>query len=463
MSGIFLTDRSTGGEYKTVIYGFCNQVFLFSEPCIINAVTFNLGGKSYEKETDGSGVGRCGGSSTSSAPVEEEKKEEAVEAAVEAGTAAAGQEAPAAAAAEAPEDNHITVAASPTPHAEILAQVKPILEAQGYELEVIEFEDYVQPNNVVDSGEIDANYFQHINYLEDFNANHGTDLAIAGRIHYEPFGIYPGTKATLEEIADGDTIAIPNDPTNEARALLLLEANGIITLKEGAGITATVNDIESKAVDVQLNEVEAAQVSRYKDEMSYVVLNGNYALAAGFKAGTDALALEKGDSEAIQQYVNVIAVKAGNEELPKIKALVDALKSDEIRQYISDTFEGAVTQVRQQPTTESNVVTYQVVISAPNQDLKLKPGLIIEGSHAYVDLYERKLQSIRESFGLAGYSRKPYRAKRESAGNDNKYAVLTSLEDPDMNIVLPSSFVLDIHRQCWYGEWMDDGEHIMEI
>ena len=261
----------------------------------------------------------CGGSSTSSAPAEEEKKEEAVEA----GTAAAGQEAPAAAAAEAPEDNHITVAASPTPHAEILAQVKPILEAQGYELEVIEFEDYVQPNNVVDSGEIDANYFQHINYLEDFNANHGTDLAIAGRIHYEPFGIYPGTKATLEEIADGDTIAIPNDPTNEARALLLLEANGIITLKEGAGITATVNDIESKAVDVQLNEVEDA-------------------LAAGFKAGTDALALEKGDSEAIQQYVNVIAVKAGNEELPKVKALVDALKSEEIKQYITDTFEGAV-------------------------------------------------------------------------------------------------------------------------
>lgn len=240
------------------------------------------------------------------------------------------------------EDTHITVAASPTPHADILAQVKPILEEQGYELEVIEYEDYVQPNNVVDSGEIDANYFQHINYLDDFNANHGTDLAVAGRIHYEPFGIYPGTKASLEEIADGDTIAIPNDPTNEARALLLLEANGIITLKEGAGITATVNDIESKSVDVQLNEVEAAQVSRYKDEMSFIVLNGNYALAAGFKAGSDALALEQGDSEAIQQYVNVIAVKAGNEELPKIKALVDALKSDTIKTYISDTFEGAV-------------------------------------------------------------------------------------------------------------------------
>ena len=224
----------------------------------------------------------CGGSSSAGSAAPAQTEEAGEEEAPAAGTAAA-QEAEAETA-QAPEDNHITVAASPTPHAEILAQVKPILEAQGYELEVVEFEDYVQPNNVVDSGEIDANYFQHINYLEDFNANHGTDLAIAGRIHYEPFGIYPGTKASLDEIADGDTIAIPNDPTNEARALLLLEANGIITLKEGAGITATVNDIESKSVDVQLNEVEAAQVSRYKDEMSYMILNGNYALAAGFKA-----------------------------------------------------------------------------------------------------------------------------------------------------------------------------------
>ncbi|MBR2728427.1 MAG: MetQ/NlpA family ABC transporter substrate-binding protein [Eubacteriales bacterium] len=283
----------------------------------------------------------CGGSSSAGSAAPAQTEEAGEEEAPAAGTAAA-QEAEAETA-QAPEDNHITVAASPTPHAEILAQVKPILEAQGYELEVVEFEDYVQPNNVVDSGEIDANYFQHINYLEDFNANHGTDLAIAGRIHYEPFGIYPGTKASLDEIADGDTIAIPNDPTNEARALLLLEANGIITLKEGAGITATVNDIESKSVDVQLNEVEAAQVSRYKDEMSYMILNGNYALAAGIKAGSDALALEQGDSEAIkEQYVNVIAVKAGNEELPKIKALVGALQSEEVRAYIEEHFEGAV-------------------------------------------------------------------------------------------------------------------------
>ena len=278
----------------------------------------------------------CGGSGSTGSGSAEPAAQEAE--AGETGEAAAA-EAPAA---EAPEDKHITVAASPTPHAEILAEAKALLEEQGYELEVIEYEDYIQPNNVVDSGEIDANYFQHINYLEDFNANNGTDLAIAGRIHYEPFGIYPGTKASLDELADGDDIAVPNDPTNEARALLLLEASGIITLKEGVGIQATINDIESKSVDVNIHEVEAAQVSRYKDEMAFVVLNGNYALAAGFKAGSDALALEKGDSEAIQQYVNVIAVKAGNEELPKIKALVDTLKSEEIKTFINDTFEGSV-------------------------------------------------------------------------------------------------------------------------
>lgn len=287
----------------------------------------------------------CGSSSGSAAPAEEkeeaadETEETEAETEVE---AEAEAETEAEEAAESVEDNKITVAASPTPHAEILAEAKPILEAQGYQLEIIEYEDYIQPNNVVDSGEIDANYFQHINYLDDFNANNGTDLVVAGKIHYEPFGIYPGTKATLDQLADGDEIAIPNDPTNEARALLLLEANGIITLKEGAGITATVNDIESKSADVKINEVEAAQVSRYKDEMAYIVLNGNYALAAGINAGTDALALEKGDSEAIQQYVNVIAVKAGNEESPKIKALVDALKSDEIKTFIADNFEGAV-------------------------------------------------------------------------------------------------------------------------
>ena len=236
----------------------------------------------------------------------------------------------------------ITVAASPTPHAEILAQVAPILAAEGWTLEVKEFQDYVQPNNVVESGEFDANYFQHIPYLENFNEEQGTHLVNAGGIHYEPFGIYPGTKSSLDDIAEGDTIAVPNDTTNEARALLLLQDNGILKLKDGAGLTATVLDIEENPYNVEILELEAAQVPRVKDEVAYVVLNGNYALDAGFSVAKDSLAYEKSDSDAAKTYVNVIAVKEGNENSEKILALVGALKSDAIRQYINDTYDGAV-------------------------------------------------------------------------------------------------------------------------
>ena len=236
----------------------------------------------------------------------------------------------------------ITVAASPTPHAEILAQAAPILAAEGWTLEVKEFQDYVQPNNVVESGEFDANYFQHIPYLENFNEEQGTHLVNAGGIHYEPFGIYPGTKSSLDDIAEGDTIAVPNDTTNEARALLLLQDNGILKLKDGAGLTATVLDIEENLYNVEILELEAAQVPRVKDEVAYVVLNGNYALDAGFSVAKDSLAYEKSDSDAAKTYVNVIAVKEGNENSEKIQALVSALKSDAIRQYINDTYDGAV-------------------------------------------------------------------------------------------------------------------------
>ena len=173
----------------------------------------------------------------------------------------------------------ITVAASATPHAEILEEAKPILAEQGWDLEVTVFDDYVQPNLVVESGEFDANYFQHIPYLDDFNAEQGTHLVNAGGIHYEPFGIYPGTKSSLDDLADGDVIAVPNDTTNEARALLLLEANGVITLKDGAGLAATVNDIAENPKNVEIKELEAAQVSRVKDEVAFVVLNGNYAVS----------------------------------------------------------------------------------------------------------------------------------------------------------------------------------------
>lgn len=236
----------------------------------------------------------------------------------------------------------IKVAASPTPHAEILAEAKPLLAAQGWDLEITEFEDYVQPNLVVDSGDFDANYFQHIPYLDNFNEEKGTHLVNAGGIHYEPFGIYPGTKNSLDDLADGDVIAVPNDTTNEARALLLLEANGVLTLKEGAGLTATVKDIASYAKDIKIQELEAAQVSRVKDEVAFVVLNGNYALEAGFSVGKDAIAYETSDSEAAKTYVNVIAVKDGNENSEAIQALISVLKSDEIKQFINEKYDGAV-------------------------------------------------------------------------------------------------------------------------
>ena len=240
------------------------------------------------------------------------------------------------------DDKTITVAASETPHAEILEEAKPLLEAEGYDLEVTVFDDYIQPNEVVESGDFDANYFQHIPYLESFNEEKGTHLVNAGGIHYEPFGIYPGTKSSLDDIEDGDTIAVPNDTTNEARALLLLQDNGIITLKDGVGLEATVNDIAENPHNVEIVELAAEQVARVAEETSYIVLNGNYALQAGYSVAKDALAYEKSDSEAAKTYVNVIAVKEGNENSDKIKALVDVLKSDEIKDFINEKYDGAV-------------------------------------------------------------------------------------------------------------------------
>lgn len=290
-------------------------------------------------------IAGCGSSETSSQATD---TTQSTQEATQAGSTVAGEETGSSEAASTQEatavesKGTITVAASATPHAEILEQVKPILAAEGWDLEVTVFDDYVQPNLVVDSGDIDANYFQHIPYLENFNEEKGTDLVNAGGIHYEPFGIYPGTKSSLDELEDGDVIAVPNDTTNEARALLLLEANGVLALKEGAGLTATTKDIESYSKEIEIEELEAAQVARVKDEVAFVVLNGNYALEAGFSVAKDAIAYETADSEAAKTYVNVIAVKSGNENSEKITALVNALKSDEITKYINDTYDGAV-------------------------------------------------------------------------------------------------------------------------
>ena len=240
------------------------------------------------------------------------------------------------------DDKVIKVAASATPHAELLEQVKPILAEQGYDLQITVFDDYVQPNEVVESGEFDANYFQHIPYLNSFNEEKGTHLVNAGGIHYEPFGIYPGTKSDLGVVADGDNIVVPNDTTNEARALLLLQDNGLITLKDGVGLTATVNDIIDNPYNLVIKELEAAQIPRVISEFAYAVMNGNYALEAGYSVARDALAYESSDSEAAKTYVNVIAVKEGNENSDKTKALVAALKTDTIKDYINSTYDGAV-------------------------------------------------------------------------------------------------------------------------
>lgn len=244
------------------------------------------------------------------------------------------------------DDKTITVAASPTPHAEILEASKDLLKEKGYTLEIKEFDDYPQQNVVVDEGEFDANYFQHQPYLDNFNEEKGSDLVSAAKIHYEPLGIYPGASEDLENIKDGAKIAVPNDATNEARALLLLEENGIITLKEDAGLNATKKDVEENPHNIEIVELDAAQIARVVEELDFVILNGNYALDAGFNVQTDAIAKEEADSEAAQTYANIIAVKKENKDSEKIKALVEVLQSEEIGKFITDTYEGAVVPMK---------------------------------------------------------------------------------------------------------------------
>lgn len=240
------------------------------------------------------------------------------------------------------EDKKIKVGASVSPHAEILEQAKDILAKEGYELEIVEYVDYVQPNVALNDGSLDANYFQHKPYLDQYNKENGTNLVSAGIIHYEPFGIYAGKVNSIEALKDGDQIAVPNDATNEARALLLLEAQGIIKIKEGAGLNATKNDIVENPKNIEIVEIEAAQLARSLSDVALAVINGNYAIEAGLKVGTDAIAVEDKDSEAAETYGNIIAVRAGDENKDKIKALIKALQSDKIKQYINDTYEGAV-------------------------------------------------------------------------------------------------------------------------
>lgn len=240
--------------------------------------------------------------------------------------------------ADAAETVTLTVAASPTPHAEILKQCVPILKEQGIDLVVNEYSDYVIPNTAVEDGDEDANYFQHIPYLDDFNATRGTHLVNVAAVHIEPMGVYAGKTASLEELADGATIAVPSDATNEGRALLLLETQGLIKLADSTNLSSTPNDIVENSKNLEFVEMEAAQIPSSLADVDLAVINSNYALGAGLNPTEDALVLESADSP----YVNVLVVKEGNEEAPAVLALIEALHSDTIRTYIEETYGGAV-------------------------------------------------------------------------------------------------------------------------
>ncbi len=235
----------------------------------------------------------------------------------------------------------IKVGASPTPHAEILKAAAPLLKERGHELKVIEYADYVQPNMALDAAELDANYFQHQPYLTDFNKEKGTKIVSIAAVHYEPFGIYAGKAKSLKDIRQGAIVAVPNDTTNEARALLLLQDCGLIKLKDGAGLNATRRDISENPHKLKIEEIEAAQLVRSLPDVDYAAINGNYAILGGLKV-KDALATEPADSLAASTYANILAVRESDKDRADLKDLAEVLKSDAVRAFINSTYEGAV-------------------------------------------------------------------------------------------------------------------------
>ena len=240
-------------------------------------------------------------------------------------------------------EGSIVVGASPSPHAQILEAVSEQLAQKGYQLEIKEFTDYIMPNTALEDGELDANFFQHQPYLTDFNEKNGTKLVSAAAIHFEPLGIYGGKTADLADLPEGAQIAVPNDTTNEARALWLLQAQGIIEVDERAGLEATKQDITSNPKNVEIVEMEAAQLPRALADVDFAVINGNYAVAA--EIADQVLVTEDKDSEAAKQYANIVAVREGDENREDIKALVEALQSDEVKAYIEETFGSTVISV----------------------------------------------------------------------------------------------------------------------
>ncbi len=274
-------------------------------------------------------------SACSSAPAANPSSEEA--------SAPASSEAASAASSEAPAATVLKVGASPAPHAEILEFVKDQLKEKGIDLQIIEFTDYVLPNNALDSGELDANYFQHKPYLDDFNAKNGTKIVSVAAIHYEPFGVYPGKSADINAIPDGAEIAVPNDATNEARALQLLASLKIIELKPDAGLLATVQDITVNPKNAKIIETEAAQLPRALQDVDFAVINGNYVLEAGI--ADKVLATENKNADGVLQFANILAVKEGDEGREDIKALIAALQSDATKKFIEEKYGASVVPV----------------------------------------------------------------------------------------------------------------------
>ncbi|BCN31577.1 MetQ/NlpA family ABC transporter substrate-binding protein [Anaeromicropila herbilytica] len=241
----------------------------------------------------------------------------------------------------------IVVGASIEPHATILNSdaVKDSLKADGFKIKVVEYTDYIQPNTSTEDGSLDANYFQHTPYLNDFNQKNGTHLKSVASIHFEPLGIYPGKTASIADLKDGAQIAVPNDTTNEARALLLLQDAGLIKLKDGVGLDATINDIKENKKNLKIVEVEAAQTVKVIKDVDLSVVNGNYALAEGLSASKDGLLVEDATSEGAKTYANILVVKEGNEDSAKTKALIKALTSDATKKFIEEKYQGAVVPV----------------------------------------------------------------------------------------------------------------------
>ena len=239
------------------------------------------------------------------------------------------------------DENTITIAATAAPHAEILEFAEELVEAKGYKLDIKVFSDYITPNTATEAGDVDVNFFQHAPYLESFNAENDTHLVSVGAVHYEPLGLYKGSKNSLDLISNGDKILVPNDTTNEARALLLLEEAGLIDVRDDAGLTATKADIVSNPNNLDIIEMNAELIAAAREDGAFAVINGNYALEAGLKTA-DAIRFESSTGLAATTYANILVVKAGNENNPAILALVEVLQSEAVKNFITETYQGSV-------------------------------------------------------------------------------------------------------------------------